>query len=471
MKSIIVATENGMARGVIRMAFQKEFRVDMARTADECLEMFKRKRCEFLFIDATFLERLAPPDIRADGDLKDAVSLFRQVFPTVQIIVMAEPGKIRQAVMAVNAGASSYMTYPIIREELRHVTEDAYRTTLLKSELNYLRDTLWQGDSFETVTTKSPVMEDVFDKVKAVSSMKTTVLLTGETGTGKGTIAKLIHRSSNRAKAQLIHVHCGAIQDTLLESELFGHEKGAFTGADRRKLGKFEIAHRGTIFLDEIGTLTPSAQIKLLEVLQDQVIQRVGGEAEIPVDVRVIAATNADLEKMVADGTFRNDLFYRLSVFPIEVPPLRNRREDIPLLAEIFLKDLDRVNGKGIGRIDDAVVEAFLHYPWPGNIREMKNLMERAYVIEKSTALRAGSFPGELFLPGGEEDGGTPAFQKTLAEVKEEAVRKYLEKTLAGNEGHIQKTADAAGITTRQLHKLMTRYGIRKETYKKQNRK
>ncbi len=467
MKSIIVATENGMARGVIRMAFQKEFRVDMARTADECLEMFKRKRCEFLFIDATFLERLAPPDIRADGDLKDAVSLFRQVFPTVQIIVMAEPGKIRQAVMAVNAGASSYMTYPIIREELRHVTEDAYRTTLLKSELNYLRDTLWQGDSFETVTTKSPVMEDVFDKVKAVSSMKTTVLLTGETGTGKGTIAKLIHRSSNRAKAQLIHVHCGAIQDTLLESELFGHEKGAFTGADRRKLGKFEIAHRGTIFLDEIGTLTPSAQIKLLEVLQDQVIQRVGGEAEIPVDVRVIAATNADLEKMVADGTFRNDLFYRLSVFPIEVPPLRNRREDIPLLAEIFLKELERVNGKGIGRIDDAVIAAFLRYLWPGNIREMKNLMERAYVIERSTALTAGSFPGELFLPGGEEDGGIPEFRKTLAEVKNEAVRKYLEKTLAGNEGHVQKTADAAGITTRQLHKLLTRYGIRKEKYKK----
>ncbi|HPQ60574.1 MAG TPA: sigma 54-interacting transcriptional regulator, partial [Syntrophales bacterium] len=299
MKSIIVATENGMARGVIRMAFQKEFHVDLARTADECLEMFKRKRCEFLFIDVTFLERLTPPDTRADGDLKDAVSLFRQVFPTVQIIVMAEPGKIRQAVMAVSAGASSYMTYPIIREELHHVTEHAYRTTLLKSELNYLRDTLWQGDSFETVTTESPVMGDVFDKVRAVSSMKTTVLLTGETGTGKGTIAKLIHRSSNRAKAQLIHVHCGAIQDTLLESELFGHEKGSFTGADRRKLGKFEIAHRGTIFLDEIGTLTPSAQIKLLEVLQDQVIQRVGGEAEIPVDVRVIAATNADLEKMV----------------------------------------------------------------------------------------------------------------------------------------------------------------------------
>jgi len=467
MKSIIVATENGMARGVIRMAFQKEFHVDLARTADECLEMFKRKRCEFLFIDVTFLERLTPPDARADGDLKDAVSLFRQVFPTAQIIVMAEPGKIRQAVTAVSAGASSYMTYPIIGEELRHVTEHAYRTILLKSELNYLRDTLWQSDSFETVMTESPVMGDVFDKVRAVSSMKTTVLLTGETGTGKGTIAKLIHRSSNRANAQLIHVHCGAIQDTLLESELFGHEKGSFTGADRRKLGKFEIAHRGTIFLDEIGTLTPSAQIKLLEVLQDQVIQRVGGEAEVPVDVRVIAATNADLEKMVADGTFRNDLFYRLSVFPIEVPPLRNRREDIPLLAEIFLRELDRVNGKGIGRIDDAVMEAFLRYPWPGNIREMKNLMERAYVIERSTALTAASFPGDLFHPGEAEEGGAPEVGKTLAQVKEEAVRKYLEKILAENGGHVQKTADAAGITTRQLHKLMTRYGIRKEKYKK----
>ena len=466
MKSILVATENTDAVEVIRSAFQQEYRVDVARTPGECLDMFKRKRCEFFFIDAGFLDLMQPGALE-EGNCHAALSVFYQFFPTVQIIVMAGQEKIRHAVMAVKAGAGNYLTYPVSKEELRHVTEHAYKTILMKSELNYLRDRFWQGDSFEMATTKSPVMREVFDKVKAVASMKTTVLLTGETGTGKGTIAKLIHRSSNRAKAQLIHVHCGAIQDTLVESELFGHEKGAFTGADRRKLGKFEIAHKGTIFLDEIGTLTSSAQIKLLEVLQEQTIQRVGGEVEIPVDVRVIAATNSDLEKMVEVGDFRNDLFYRLSVFPIEVPPLRTRREDILFLADIFLKELNRTNGKNIGDIEPGVIEAFLHYPWPGNIREMKNLMERAYVIERSSILTAGSFPKELFFPNQKNGGDILDIRKSLAEIKEEAVRKYMEKILACHGGHIQKTADTAGITTRQLHKLMTRYGIRKENYKK----
>jgi len=469
MKSILVATDNAAALEVIRGAFHQEYRIDVARTPDECLEMFKRKRCEFLFVDVGFLD-LLEAGASEEGGCKDALSLFWQFFPTVQIIVMAGQERIRHAVMAVKTGASNYLTYPVSREELRHVTEHAYKTILLKSELNYLRDRLWQSDSFEMVTTRSPIMREVFDKVKAVAPMKTTVLLTGETGTGKGTIAKLIHRSSNRAKAQLIHVHCGAIQDTLLESELFGHEKGAFTGADRRKLGKFEIAHKGTLFLDEVGTLTPSAQIKLLEVLQEQTIQRVGGEVEVSVDVRVIAATNSDLGKMVEEGYFRNDLFYRLSVFPIEIPPLRNRREDIPPLADIFLKELNRTNGKNIGDIDPGVVEAFLRYPWPGNIREMKNLMERAYVIEGSSVLSPGSFPKELFFPNLEDGGDILDIRKSLSEVKEEAVRKYLEKILAHHEGHIQKTAGTAGITTRQLHKLMTRYGIRKEDFKKKNR-
>lgn len=466
MKSILVASENPSAVDTIRDSFHHEYRIDVARGPEECLELFRRKRCEFLFIDVTLLRRLQPPTADA-ADYRLPLSVLWQVYPTAQIIVMASQERIRDAVMAVKAGAGNYVTFPISREELRHVTETVYKTVLMKSELNYLREKLWQSDSLEIANTSSPVMREVFDKVKAVASMKTTVLLTGETGTGKGTLAKLIHRCSNRAKAQLIHVHCGAIQDTLLESELFGHEKGAFTGADRRKLGKFEIAHRGTIFLDEIGTLTHAAQIRLLQVLQEQNIQRVGGEAELPVDVRVIAATNSNLEEMVGRGDFRNDLYYRLSVFPVEVPPLRERREDIPFLADSFLRELNRMNAKEIRDIDPRVLEAFARYPWPGNIREMKNLMERAYVIEKSSVLTPASFPGELFQKGRPEGAAPPDNGRTLGEVKSDAVRKYLEKTLARHEGRIRETAEAAGITTRQLHKLMMRYGLRKETYKK----
>lgn len=466
MKSILVASENPSAVDTIRDSFHHEYRIDVARGPEECLELFRRKRCEFLFIDVTLLRRLQPSAADA-ADCRLALSVLWQVYPTAQIIVMASQERIRDAVMAVKAGAGNYVTFPISREELRHVTETVYKTVLMKSELNYLREKLWQSDSLEIANTSSPVMREVLDKVKAVASMKTTVLLTGETGTGKGTLAKLIHRCSNRAKAQLIHVHCGAIQDTLLESELFGHEKGAFTGADRRKLGKFEIAHRGTIFLDEIGTLTHAAQIRLLQVLQEQNIQRVGGEAELPVDVRVIAATNSNLEEMVGRGDFRNDLYYRLSVFPVEIPPLRERREDIPSLADSILRELNGTNAKEIRGIDPRVLDAFARYPWPGNIREMKNLMERAYVIEKSSVLTPASFPGELFQKGRPEGADPPDNGRTLGEVKSEAVRKYLEKTLARHEGRIRETAEAAGITTRQLHKLMTLYGLRKETYKK----
>ncbi len=201
---------------------------------------------------------------------------------------------------------------------------------------------------------------------------KSTVLLAGETGTGKGILAKLIHRHSNRRGVQFIGIHCGAIPDTLLESELFGHEKGAFTGRRPAEAGKVRTGPRGTIFLDEIGTITPAAQIKLLQVLQDRTFQRVGGEALIETDVRIIAASNADLGKMVETGLFRNDLYYRLNVFPIAIPPLRERREDIPQLTEIFLRQMNRFNHRGIHYVHPQVMEAFQRYPWPGNIRELR---------------------------------------------------------------------------------------------------
>jgi DNA-binding NtrC family response regulator len=312
-------------------------------------------------------------------------------------------------------------------------------------------------------------MQKVFDQIRSVAPTMTTVLLTGETGTGKGIMAKLIHRHSSRSNNQFISVHCGAIPDTLIESELFGHEKGAFTGAIMKKLGKFEIAQGGTIFLDEIGTVTQSVQIKLLQVLQEKIFCRVGGEKTIKADVRVIAASNSDLQAAIKAGSFREDLYYRLNVFPIAVPPLRERAEDIPMLVQEFLKKCNLNDNKNILSVHPAVVEALQRYPWPGNIRELENLIERAHIVEQSRELTPESFPAELF------SGGSTAqvhFNTALplAEVRREAIesveRQYLKQLLAEYKGKIDDSALAAGMGVRQLHKLLTRYKIDKSEYK-----
>jgi len=468
MKYILVASQNQEACDAIRQAFAPGYRVyDVSSTAT-CLERFRQRRYDFTFIDLELLRESNP----AVGhyDYKAALWPFREVFPAAEIIVISSQEMIREAVMAVKAGASNYLTYPIDKEEAKYVAQSLYESVRMESELSYLRDSFWQADSLEVVQTNSALMSEVFEKVRAVAPTRSTILLTGETGTGKGVVATLIHRHSLRREKQFISTHCGAIPDTLLESELFGHEKGAFTGALRRKLGKFEIAHGGTIFLDEIGTITPSAQIKLLGVLQEKSFQRVGGEANIEVDVRIIAATNTNLKQMCDDGLFRRDLYYRLSVFPIEIPPLRERKEDIPLIAEQILKKLNKFHLKGIADIHPHVLEAFSKYSWPGNIRELENLIERAYILETSSVLTPEGFPSELFISGDVRAQLPRSSALTLAEVRRRGIetieRQYLKGLLTTNEGRIGKTAEAAGISARQLHKLMTKYGIRKEEFK-----
>ncbi|MEJ2189513.1 MAG: sigma-54 dependent transcriptional regulator [Acidobacteriota bacterium] len=267
----------------------------------------------------------------------------------------------------------------------------------------------------------------------------------------------------------MVPVHCGAIPDTLLESELFGHERGAFTGADRRKLGKFEIADSGTILLDEVGTISPAMQVKLLHVLQERRFQRVGGEHDIEVDVRVVAATNMDLAKLSEEGLFRKDLYYRLNVFPIEIPPLRDRREDIPLLVDALFEKLCAVHGKDTLDLHPAVMEAFMAYDWPGNVRELENLLERAVILETGRRLLPEDFPDDLFKT--QTVGRIPVDpSESLAETRARAVERsealYLRELLAMHHGRINATAQAAGVSTRQLHRLMTRYDLNHEDFK-----
>ncbi len=468
MKSILVASENQVVCDAVRECFTPDYRVDTASTKASCLDKFRQKRYEFTFID---LELLCEPSVSEErDDYKAALGPFREIFPAAPIIVMSSTEMTREAVKAVRVGFNDYLTYPIDQEEAKYVAQSLEESVKKESELNHLRDTFWQADSLELVQTRSPVMREVLEKVRAVAPTKSTVLLTGETGTGKGIVAKLIHSHSHRRNKPFISTHCGAIPDTLLESELFGHEKGAFTGAIRRKLGKFELADKGTIFLDEIGTITPSAQIKLLQVLQEKSFQRVGGEATIEVDVRIITATNTDLNKSTDQGLFRNDLYYRLSVFPIEVPPLRLRREDIPVISRNILKRLNRFNLKEIQDIHPQVLEAFDRYSWPGNIRELENLMERAYIVEGSSVLTPVGFPTDLCTPGDALAQISLGTAFSLKEVRRRGIEtietQYLQGLLTEHGGRIGKTAEAAGISARQLHKLMTKYGIRKEEFR-----
>jgi transcriptional regulator with GAF, ATPase, and Fis domain len=310
----------------------------------------------------------------------------------------------------------------------------------------------------------------VLARIRSVAPTKTTVLLTGETGTGKGVLARLIHRLSQRHEHPFVAVHCAAIPDALLESELFGYEKGAFTGAERRKAGRFEIARGGTLFLDEISTLTPSTQVKLLQVLQERTFQRLGGVDVVEADVRIIAAANEDLESAVEEGRLRRDLYYRLSVFPLEIPALRDRIEDLPLLAAGILDRHARAEGAETPGIDAEVLEGMTSYAWPGNIRELENLLERARILEAGESLTRSSFPAEIFAPTGVAAALPVDTGHTLAEVRRAAAdaaeRTYLIEVLSEHAGRIGLSAKAAGITPRQLHNLMTKHGLQKESFR-----
>ena len=465
MRSILIASEKPEVYRKIHAALNSGCFIDKTTEVNGVVKALGEKRYDLIFIDLEILFRSTQ-----GGDYTNVIQRFKQLCPTIEIVIMAKPDMTREMVKTVKAGASDYLTHPLDPDEIQLVTESISESIIKESELDYLREQLWRSDSLEMVHTNNVAVNEVFKKLRSVAPTKTTVLLSGETGTGKGIFAKLIHKYSKREHAQFICLHCGAVPDTLLESELFGHEKGAFTGAFKKKLGKFEIARNGTLFLDEIGTITPSAQVKLLQVLQDGTFSPVGAEKTISTNARIIAATNSDLKKLTEDGEFRKDLYYRLHVFPIEIPPLRKRKEDIPLLVQFFLKKLSKDFQKDINDIHPQVKEALKKYSWPGNIRELENLLERAYILETSNMLTPESFPAELFEKEASSAVLSMDTDVSLAEARRKAVqgfeRQYLKEIMLRNRGKINQSAQEAGISTRQLHKLMLKYGLRKEDFK-----
>ena len=376
--------------------------------------------------------------------------------PERSVIVMTAFGAIDSAVAAMRAGAADYLTKPINFDELLLVVERAMERRRLRQEAGQLRRRLAERHKIPSIIGSSPAMQKVFDTVLQVAPSRASVLITGESGTGKELVAAALHEHSPRASGPFVKLHCASLSETLLESELFGHERGAFTGAVARRDGRFQQADRGTLFLDEIGEISPSVQVKLLRFLQEHEFERVGGNQTIKVDVRIITATHRNLLERVQQGLFREDLYYRLNVVSIEVPPLRQRPSDIGLLAHHFLARYAKENGKTITSISDAAMDKLIRYPWPGNVRELENAVERAVVICRSDAIRPEDLAVTLAAPGPgtKQDGYPPVPGSTLSDIERYAILRTLEHT----GGSTSRAADLLGISPRKIQYKLQEY-------------
>jgi DNA-binding NtrC family response regulator len=464
MKEILVLTARPEDADLISRSLENRAAVSHAADLVTARAMHTRAPFDMIMADIFLLEEHPESNM-----FRFSNHPFVAANPFVQFVVLCSKENMNAALKAVKEGAAGYLPSPVRKQDVQLLFHSVTRALSRDFELDYLRDHFWKTEWLDMIQSKNRHMKKIYDSIKSVAPTIATVLLLGETGTGKGMTARLIHWHSQRYDNPFIEVHCGAIPDTLIESELFGHEKGAFTGADRRKPGKFEMAAGGTIFLDEIGTITQSAQIKLLQVLQDGTFSRVGGDLPLKADVRIIAATNADISDLVKTGQFRKDLYYRLNVFPIEVPPLRERLEDLAYLTEGFLKNLNIKYGRQITGIHPLVMERFCRYDWPGNIRELENLLERAYILEQTTVLMPQSFPLDT-MPDTEEPEPVNTPDTPLSRARQHAINRfeqeYLTTLLGQTRGRIDQAADLAGITPRQLNRLLNRHQLNKNMFK-----
>jgi two-component system response regulator HydG len=388
-----------------------------------------------------------------------ALSEIKSFNPAIPIIIMTAYSSVETAVEALKKGAYDYLSKPLDFDELELAIGRAMDHTRLKEENRALKERLGIGFNTGDIIGRSRVMVELLETVALVAPTEATVLITGESGTGKELIASAIHLNSPRREKPLIQLNCAAITETLLESELFGHEKGAFTGADRRKEGRFRLANHGSIFLDEISEMSVAMQAKLLRVLQEKEIQRVGGEEVLRVDVRVIAATNRDLKAEIKGGRFREDLYYRLNVVTLAVPALRERREDIPLLAQHFLDSFAEKNRKHIKGFTPQAMDRLVRYDWPGNVRELMNAIERGVILCR------GDYVSEMDFPLSVSDVPVPereaVREELLADLPLEEVEKVtILKTLESAGGNKSETARRLGITRRTLHKKLKKYGV-----------
>jgi len=391
---------------------------------------------------------------------------LKQQSPQTEVMVTASHGSIEAAVAAMREGAYDYLLKPLDLGRLSVLVERALEKRRLTEENLNLRQRLSLKDEYGKVVGKSRLISEVYEVASQVAATNATVLFTGESGTGKELVAKAIHKRSERRDGPFITINCGALPEGLLESELFGFEPGAFTGAVEAKAGKIELAHGGTLLLDEVGEMSSKTQVEFLRVLQEKEVQRLGGDKLIRVDVRIIAATNKDLMEEVKAGRFRQDLYYRLAVVPIHLPSLRERREDIPLLADGFLKEFAQTNRQRVKKMTREALEILTRYGWPGNIRELRNVIERMTVTVDAASIRPEHLPPELVSADGSAGEVYVPLGTPLRKVEEIMIRKTLEEVT----DHRQKAARILGISPRALHYKIARYGVSRKRARPSNR-
>jgi len=414
----------------------------------DALERLRNKSYDMLLVDVRL----------QDGDGFDLLEQVRRNYPESHVVLMTGYGDADAAVEALRAGAADYLTKPIIDDELLMCIERAFTQRQVIEENTQLRKQLDKKNALGNIVGQDPRMLKVFDMIESIADTKATVLLTGESGTGKSMIARAIHRQSTRSGKPFVEVACGALPENLLESELFGHVAGAFTGAIGDKTGKFMQADGGTIFLDEIGTASPAMQVKLLRVLQELEFEQVGGNKTFKVDVRVVLATNENLTECVSKGTFRQDLYYRINVINIELPSLSKRHSDVPLLAQRFLEELKEDTNRTVNGFSDEALQVLEAYPWPGNIRELQNVVERAVLLGKGDVIVASDLPRDV--TGGPNIAMPRVGSMTLKEALEEPERQIILDVLESNSWNRNATADSLGVNRTTLYKKMKKLGL-----------
>lgn len=442
---LIVDDEKNSREGIAR-ALQRQYEVLLADGGQKALDLLSDHSVDVLL-----------SDVRMPGI--DGLTLLQRAIardPAPVCIMLTAYGSIELAVEAMRRGAYDFMTKPINLDRLELVLQRALKNRELEDENRALREQLDTRFGLEQIIGQSPVMQEVFDTIRQVAPSRATVLIQGESGTGKELVARALHRLSPRAKGPFVAVHCAALSATLLESELFGHEKGAFTGATERRRGRFELADGGTLFLDEIGEIDPTLQVKILRVLEERRFERVGGQETVDVDVRLVVATNRNLKQMVAEGTFREDLFFRLDVITLQLPPLRERTGDLSLLAHHFVTTLAEENGKKLDGITPDALQALMAYAWPGNVRELRNVIERMVVLSRGERLTLRDVPAHL------RDGARDATSIRGGALSLEANEKQMIlRALKASGDNVTRAASELGISRRTLHRKLNEFGLR----------
>jgi len=444
-KLLIVDDEKHIREGLEKALAIDGYDVELASDGQQARDLIDEGDVDLIITD------LKMPNLSGEELMKETIERY----PYLPVIILTGHGTIENAVEAMRNGAYDYITKPLNIDKLSLIVKRALENSSLKRQNRELLNQLKKKYSFESIIGKSEPMKKVFETIELVAPSRANVLIYGESGTGKEMIADAIHHNSPRDKKPYVKVHCAAIPETLLESELFGHEKGAFTGAIARKRGRFELANQGTIFLDEIGEISMQMQVKLLRVIQQREFDRVGGEGPIKVDVRIISATNKNLKEEIEKGNFREDLYYRLDVVSIHVPPLREKKDDIPLMVHKFIEEFTRENDKPLEGITNGALGALVSYRWPGNVRELRNVIESIVVLTKSNIISEQDLP-EYILAKDEKS----SLKLSAGISLPEAERELILFTLENSSGNKTKTAETLKIGRKTLHRKLAEYGI-----------